>query len=193
MGRKATITKEAILEAAYQILEREGYGAVNIKTVAQEAGCSTQPISWHFGRMPELRKALYAYTAEKMWSGAVERAMTMSSVNAFFETGKNFITIAADHRNVFRFLYVEDPGDMFGNDFSILDSLGDGRITEMIAAEYQKPIELIRPVVSDVVIYTYGVSMFMTWSHAPLQKEEAYRMIYNEGKQKFHIIGIEVE
>lgn len=193
MGRKATITKEGILEAAFRILEREGYGAVNIKTVAAEAGCSTQPISWHFGSMPELRKALYFYTAEKMWKEVSERALKMKSIDAFFETGKNFISIAADHGNVFRFLYVEDPGDLFGDHFSILESLGNGQIVEQIAAEYQKPVERIRPVVSDVVIYTYGVSMFMTWSNAPLRKEDAYRMIYNEGKQKFQIIGIEID
>ena len=45
MGRITTITKERILEAAFDMLVRDGYSNVNIKTLAAEIGCSTQPIS----------------------------------------------------------------------------------------------------------------------------------------------------
>ena len=48
MARKTTISKEVILEAALKMLIRDGYASVNVKTLAAEIGCSTQPIVWHF-------------------------------------------------------------------------------------------------------------------------------------------------
>ena len=48
MGRKIQITKKIILETALQMLIRDGYTSITVKTLAAEIGCSTQPIVWHF-------------------------------------------------------------------------------------------------------------------------------------------------
>ena len=56
MGRKTKITKEMILDAAYELLDEAGIGAVAIKSIAARLGCSTQPVSWHFGSMTELKR-----------------------------------------------------------------------------------------------------------------------------------------
>ena len=44
MARKTQISKEVILEAALKMLIRDGYSAINIKTLSKEIGCSTQPL-----------------------------------------------------------------------------------------------------------------------------------------------------
>lgn len=49
MPRSVQITKEKILAAALDILIRDGYYAVNIKSIAKELKCSTQPIAWQYG------------------------------------------------------------------------------------------------------------------------------------------------
>ncbi len=61
MARKVTISREVILDAALKILIRDGYAGVNVKTLAKEIGCSTQPIVWHFENMDGLRLALSAH------------------------------------------------------------------------------------------------------------------------------------
>ena len=48
MPSSPKIPKELILEYALKMLIRDGYAALNIKALAKEIGCSTQPISWHF-------------------------------------------------------------------------------------------------------------------------------------------------
>ena len=50
MPRSVQITKEKILAAAIDILIRDGYYAVNIKSIAKELKCSTQPIAWQYGK-----------------------------------------------------------------------------------------------------------------------------------------------
>ena len=64
MARKVSITKDMILEAALRMLIRDGYPSINIKTLAAEARCSTQPIAWHFENMEGLRRALTVYARE---------------------------------------------------------------------------------------------------------------------------------
>ena len=61
MPSSPKIPKELILEHALKMLIRDGYESINIKALAKEIGCSTQPISWHFGNMDGLRNALPEY------------------------------------------------------------------------------------------------------------------------------------
>lgn len=61
MGRKTQVSKDVILQAALEMLIRDGYSAINIKTLSKEIGCSTQPLVWHFENMDGLRKALANY------------------------------------------------------------------------------------------------------------------------------------
>ena len=44
MARKETITKNDILNAAFEMARTEGVGQVSARTLAAKAGCSTQPI-----------------------------------------------------------------------------------------------------------------------------------------------------
>ena len=61
---KVKITKEKILDTALRLLIRDGYKKVTIKTIANEIGCSTQPISWTFGNMENFRIALAEYALQ---------------------------------------------------------------------------------------------------------------------------------
>ena len=87
MGRKTKITKEMILEAAYELLDQAGIGAVAIKSIAAVLGCSTQPISWQFGSMTELKKELYFYAGEKLYSSLPQKMKGKEAVEAFFISG----------------------------------------------------------------------------------------------------------
>ncbi len=74
MPSSPKIPKETILKHALEMLIQDGYSSINIKTLAKKIGCSTQPISWHFGNMENFRSALteYAlhYANEKMLSAS---------------------------------------------------------------------------------------------------------------------------
>lgn len=58
MPAKKQITREMILTAALRILKKQGFEAMNIKRLAKELKCSTQPVYLSFSGMDELREAL---------------------------------------------------------------------------------------------------------------------------------------
>lgn len=58
MSATKQITKDIILNAALKLLREQGYEAVNIKRLAKELGCSTQPVYLSFAGMEALRSEL---------------------------------------------------------------------------------------------------------------------------------------
>ena len=109
MGRKTQITKEIILETALQMLIRDGYGAITVKTLAVEIGCSTQPIVWHFENMNGFRKAFFEYCLAyaksqfTVWNGSLDDLLT--------ETARGYIRIACNMPHLFRFVFVDNKDE----------------------------------------------------------------------------------
>lgn len=114
MGRKTQITKEIILETALQMLIRDGYSAITIKTLAAEIGCSTQPIVWHFETMNGFRRAFLDYCIDfaksrfTVWNGSLDELLA--------ETARGYITIACNMPHLFRFVFVDNKEDCKASD-----------------------------------------------------------------------------
>ena len=195
MGRKTRITREMILEAAYELLEESGIGAVAIKSIASRLGCSTQPVSWQFGSMTELKKALYYYAGEKLYSPLPEKMKGREAVDAFFISGVHYISVACDHPNVFRFLNVDDPletiGERIGSESSVFSLQFDDEAVKMLADQYDIPSDTVGTAVRDTVIYTHGLAVMMIYDSYRLPREEACKMAYNMGMRLLSDIGID--
>ena len=195
MGRKAKIDKQMILEAAYELLEEDGIEAVAIKSIAAKLGCSTQPISWHFGSMTELRKELYYYAGEKLYSGLGPMMADKPSFEAFFISGVYYISMACDHPNVFRFINVDAPertiGESITDNSSIFAHQFDKEAAEMISKEYNVSEEELNAAIRDVVIYTHGLAVMMMFDNFRMPKEVACKMVYDLGVKVMGSIGVE--
>ena len=59
MPPKSRITRDMTVDAAAEIVRRDGAESVNARTVARELGCSTQPVMYHFATIEELKRAVY--------------------------------------------------------------------------------------------------------------------------------------
>ena len=156
MARKVTITKEMILEAALRMLIRDGYSSVNVKTLAKEIGCSTQPIVWHFENMEGLRNALsvYAreYAAKKSFSNSKDK------LESFEFLGRSYVRMAFKEPNLFRFLYLgESP---MGRPYNLKD-VGKSSNREMItkiAEQTGLNEEQVIRFIRNTLIYSHGIA-----------------------------------
>ena len=99
----AKVTKEMIIEAAFEIAKEIGSENITARTVSQKLGCSTQPVLYHFKTIEEVRIAAHKKASEfhinyvTNISGKYERPM--------LEVGMRHIQFAAKERNLFRFLF----------------------------------------------------------------------------------------
>lgn len=104
MPAKKQITKEKILSAAMDILKREGMDAVNVKSLAKELNCSTQPIYLSFSGMDELRVEL-ASTAVQEFEQIIKRKNKGKPACLY---GMDYILFAQEEPELFRFLFMRD-------------------------------------------------------------------------------------
>ena len=65
MPPKVSTTEAEILDAAFELVRDEGIEKLSARAVAQELGCSTQPIYRAFGSMAGLQEAVFERAAAK--------------------------------------------------------------------------------------------------------------------------------
>lgn len=176
MGRKTQTSKEVILQAALKMLIRDGYSAINIKTLSKEIGCSTQPLVWHFENMEGLRKALaeYAlnYANEKM------RPCTHNGVEAFAGIGMAYINLAFDEPNLFKYLYMSGESELQAGGFDVLVNADENAAIVGEIADYLKiPKENVSRFFQNTMIYTHGLASFIASGIITSSKEEIAVMV----------------
>ena len=175
MARKTTISKEVILEAALKMLIRDGYASVNVKTLAAEIGCSTQPIVWHFENMSGLRQALSEYAMEH----AAKKAASSyeNKLESFEFLGRSYVKMAIKEPNLFKFLYLgENP---VGKPYNLKD-IGGAKNKEMIAMIADQTglnEEQVVRFVRNTVIYSHGIATMLATGVLKGTEKEMMEMI----------------
>lgn len=192
MARKTQISKEVILQTALELLIRDGYSAINIKTLSKEIGCSTQPLVWHFENMEGLRKALadYALTyANKKMCPSAEGA-----VNAFEQVGRAYIKMALNEPNLFQFVFLNGSGCYPMNSMVTLAEDGDNAgLIKRIAGEFQIPEQSASQYLQHTIIYTHGLATFAATGIMRLSEQEMMRLIHQAGADFLLQAGVPLE
>ena len=183
MTRKATISREMILDAALNILIRDGYAAVNVKTIAKELGCSTQPVVWHFENMEGLRSALSEYAREYAARKAVSDSR--NKIESFEFLGRSYVKMALKERNLFKFLYLgESP---MGKPYDLKGIARDKKNKEMISKIAEQTglnEEQVIRFVRNTLIYSHGIATMVATGVFKGTEKEMMEMI-NDAADSF--------
>ena len=102
MPAKKQITKEKILAASVKILKKDGMEAVNVKRLAKELNCSTQPVYLSFSGMDELRMEL-ASMAVQEFEHIISQKNDGKQASLY---GMDYIHFAQEEPELFRFLFM---------------------------------------------------------------------------------------
>ncbi len=175
MPTSPKIPKEVILQHALDMLIQEGYSSINIKTLAKKIGCSTQPISWHFGNMENFRNALTEYALNYANNKLLSATEGMV---AFTNVGVGYIDIAFDEPNLFRYLYMSGESGYYAGGLDIFttadtNSAMIGQIANQLNVSEDKVSEFFR----NTIIYTHGLACFVVSGLIKATKEELYDMV----------------
>lgn len=176
MARKVQITKDIILQTALNMLIRDGFSSINIKTLAKEIGCSTQPIVWHFDNMEGLRTALaeYAITYAKNKMNSTAKNV----VEAFEYTGRAYVEMAVNEPNLFRFLYLEGNKYKSANNFeAIITSEDNTELIRKIADYLGIPENNVGRYLQNTIIYAHGIATLVATNAITASEEEMMIMI----------------
>ena len=183
MTRKATISREMILDAALNILIRDGYAAVNVKTIAKELGCSTQPVVWHFENMEGLRSALSEYARE--YAARKDVSDSRNKIESFEFLGRSYVKMALKEPNLFKFLYLgESP---MGKPYDLKGIARDKKNKEMISKIAEQTglnEEQVIRFVRNTLIYSHGIATMVATGVFKGTEKEMMEMI-NDAADSF--------
>ena len=165
----AKITKEMIIDAAFEIAKEMGAENINARTVSQKLGCSTQPVLYHFKTIEDVRIAAHKKAGEfhidyvTNLSGKYERPM--------LEVGMRYIQFAVEEKNLFRFLYHSS----YYTGVSLSDWL-TGKIFDSLFPILKRQAEVDErqaySIFSQIVLVTHGIASLL--ANNAMVYDEAY-------------------
>lgn len=189
MSPKVKISKEKILNTSLNMIIDKGYQSVNIKSVAQSLGCSTQPVSWHFGNMDNFREELLntaiIYVNKKMMSDFDE------PLKSLWHIGVSYIDVAFNEPNLFRFVYMGESGIYTRGGFSsILTDKGNSELIERLSSDLAADKDKVGAFVQKLIIYTHGIASLIVAGVINADPKTALLMLNQFASEQLYLIGV---
>lgn len=153
MPAKAKVTREMIVDAAFEIARKTGAENINARTVSEKLNCSTQPVMYHFSTIEELKRAAY----EKSDWFHTEYLMNIPETqeDIMLGIGLNYIRFAVEEPNLFRFLFQSG----FAVENSLLEMINSEELIPVISAmqeEMNMDIEQTKEVFITLALFVHG-------------------------------------
>lgn len=105
MPPKVRITKKMVADASFEVVRASGHENLNVRTIAEHLGCSTQPVLYSFKTMSEIRQAAYEIADEYHTSFILPKE---PEENPMLVLGLNYVRFGCEEKNLFRFLFQTD-------------------------------------------------------------------------------------
>lgn len=173
MARKETITRQDILNAAFELARTEGVFQISARTLAVKAGCSTQPIFRLYKNMDEVVQDVYV-TAIKFFENYYT-TFPSASDTPFVNMGLAYIRFAQEEQHLFRLLFISEK--RYGKSlYDILNGSSGAVVKEINSAKIygcQNPSGMFMK----MWIFIHGAATMALTGDYDLQKEETIRLL----------------
>ena len=176
MPPSVRFSREAVLNAAYQLIRREGVEALNARSIAHELGGSTQPIFRLFSGMDELRTAVTELTLSTWKERLQDRLHT--SAFPYLSIGMSFLLFARDEPELFKLLFMRDRV----SDGSCTDYNVDWGIP-LIENSVKVDVDTARKLYQRNWLFCYGLAVSIATKYIPCISKCEMRQLLVESLQ----------
>ncbi|MBO6133394.1 MAG: TetR/AcrR family transcriptional regulator [Lachnospiraceae bacterium] len=123
MAKRNSVSKEALLDAAFELVRSEGTRALSARKVANAAECSTQPIFRLYKNMGELSDEVFLEAVDFYTDYFLEKTEEKEGGDSpFVDFGMAYVSFAKDEPHLFQMLFLEENSV----DMSMYDILNGG-------------------------------------------------------------------
>lgn len=142
-----------IINAAFDIIQRDGVDKVTARSISEQLNCSTQPVLYYFATIEDIKKDVYE-KADEYHSNYIMN-IENDYGNPMLAIGMNYINFAIKEKNLFRFLFQS-------NEFSgasMLDLLNSGELLPLLTVLQQEldvSVEEAKEIFSTLFIFVHG-------------------------------------
>ena len=174
MPPKARYTKEQIVDAAYELVRRNGKGYLSARSLAAELGTSTAPIFTAFSSIEELQyavteraKALYA---EYLRSG-------LSQTPAFKWAGLKYIQFAKDEPELFKMLFMKNSEGTPPSHYFPGGDENEPVVRGMLESTYGFGTEHAKRIFNHMSVYVHGLAVLYAQGYCVFTDEDVSYML----------------
>lgn len=150
---KQKITREMVVEAAFQLARKHGLDKVIVRDIAEELGCSVQPIYSYCKNMEGLRKDVMERANVFM------REFVISHIDRedfFRSTGFAYIQLALNEPNVYKMCLINERPDVNSLD-SFYNTETNPHVPIFLAEQMGVSVEKAKMLHLNLLIYTRGI------------------------------------
>ncbi len=186
MGAPQKITKAMVIEAGLNVLRNKGFDAISARSVALEAGCSTQPVYQHFSNMEELKSELKKAAAQ-LYIDTVQEYLDSGEYFPYASYGMGYVRFAKKEKQLFRYLYLED-----GKRGKEVDDVTIPRILALLHDRFGWDKEICEQFHREMGIFTIGLAVMVNTGYADLTEKElsnAFKLEFQSLCSIFSVTG----
>lgn len=167
---KQRITKDAIVEAAFELARAGGMEQVLVKSIAERLGCSVQPIYSYCHNMNGLRQEVTDRTCAFIGKYIAEHTQ---GDNVFAGTGKAFLRLAKEEPNLFKIFILHRRSGVASLD-DLYRAETDPRVVGEISEKLTIPAEQAKQLHLHMLIYTIGLGAIFSVTSPGVSADEIY-------------------
>ncbi|MGN1299057.1 MAG: TetR/AcrR family transcriptional regulator [Candidatus Scatovivens sp.] len=108
MPTKIKISKDMILDAAFEIVRKEGMEKLSNRELANKLKCSIRPIYYQFENVEEMKKELYMKIEKYFYKFLLDNKI--QGIPQYKQVGINYIKFAKKEKKLFQILFMGDIG-----------------------------------------------------------------------------------
>lgn len=173
MPAKKVVSREKILAAALKIVEKRGMEGLNMRSLAKECGCSTQPIYLCFGNAENLK----AEAEKRIFSIflSYREAETARGIPPYKAAGMAYIRFAKDKSQFFKYLFMRNRAGGKGvTDADFAETVG------AVSSAYNLSGDKAEALHTHMWIWVHGIASMCATGFVCWDEETVSRMLTEE-------------
>ena len=108
MPKKIRISKDRILEAAFEIVKNDGIEKLSNRELANKLNCSIRPIYYQFENVSDMQKELYKKIEKYFYKFLMD--YMVDDIPKYKQIGINYIKFAKKEKKLFQTLFMSEFG-----------------------------------------------------------------------------------
>ena len=154
---KKVITREMILNAAFELIRKEGADVLSVRSIARACDCSTQPIYLSFKGIDEIKDELCKMAMEYFYDYLL-KMVAEKKYPEYKAMGMAYVKFAHDETELFKYVFMTKPRIKYDSvDASFEASVGVIKKTLNISEEAARRLH------TEMWIFGHGIAtMYIT-------------------------------
>lgn len=171
MPAKKLITKQVILDEAFQLVRKCGMDGLNARELAKRCGCSTQPIYLSFKGIDEIKSEVAKRAVEQFYA-FIEREIGKNEYPEYKAVGMGYIKFAIEETELFKYLFMRKRVEEDGFEKDSFD-----KSTFIIMKNYGLYTDQAYTLHTEMWVFVHGIATMFATGYLDWEWETVSKMV----------------